>query len=88
MGIPIAFFTTGLHVDYHRLTDTPDKIDFVEMEKVTKTVAATGWVIANSATRPKLNAKLPDRLINDMKDAQAQGWGRLTPVAPLSGTPF
>jgi hypothetical protein len=88
MGIPIAFFTTGLHVDYHRLTDTPDKIDFVEMEKVTKTVAAAGWVIANSATRPKLNAKLPDRLINDMKDAQAQGWGKLTPVAPLPGTPF
>lgn len=88
MGIPIAFFTTGLHVDYHRLTDTPDKIDFVEMEKVTKTVAAAGWVIANSATRPRLNAKLPDRLINDMKDAQAQGWGKLTPVAPLSGTPF
>jgi hypothetical protein len=88
MGIPIAFFTTGLHVDYHRLTDTPDKIDFVEMEKVTRTVAAAGWVIANSATRPKLNAKLPDRLINDMKDAQAQGWGKLTPVAPLSGTPF
>ena len=28
MGIPIAFFTTGLHPDYHRATDTPDKIDY------------------------------------------------------------
>ena len=28
MGIPIAFFTTGLHPDYHRPTDTPEKIDY------------------------------------------------------------
>jgi hypothetical protein len=89
MGIPIAFFTTGLHPDYHRLTDTPDKLDYLEMQKVSRTVAAAGWVIANSATRPKLNAKLPDRLVNDMKTAQAQGWGKLTPVLPpLPGMPF
>jgi Zn-dependent M28 family amino/carboxypeptidase len=88
MGIPIAFFTTGLHVDYHRLTDSPDKIDFVEMEKVTRTVAATSWVLANSANRPKLNAKLPEQLVNDMKNVQAQGWGKLTPVTLPPGLPF
>jgi hypothetical protein len=88
MGIPIAFFTTGLHPDYHRLTDSPEKIDFLEMEKVTKMVAASGWVLANSATRPKLNAKLPDQLINDMKTAHDQGWGKLTPVGTLPNTPF
>jgi len=27
-GIPIAFFTTGLHADYHRVSDTVDKIQF------------------------------------------------------------
>jgi hypothetical protein len=88
MGIPIAFFTTGLHPDYHRLTDSPEKIDFLEMEKVTKMVAASGWVLANSATRPKLNAKLPDQLIMDMKTAHDQGWGKLTPVVTLPNTPF
>jgi len=88
MGIPIAFFTTGLHVDYHRLTDSPEKIDFVEMQKVTKTVAATSWVLANSATKPKLNAKLPEQLINDMKAVQAQGWGKLTPITAPPTTPY
>ncbi len=34
VGIPIAFFTTGLHVDYHRPTDTPDKIDYKEMQQI------------------------------------------------------
>jgi Zn-dependent M28 family amino/carboxypeptidase len=88
-GIPIAFFTTGLHPDYHRLTDSPEKLDYKEMQAVSKTVAALGWVLANTATLPKLNAKLPDQLINDMKTAQAQGWGKLTAVLPpLPGMPF
>jgi Zn-dependent M28 family amino/carboxypeptidase len=88
-GIPIAFFTTGIHPDYHRLTDSPEKLDYLEMEKVTKTVSAVGWVLANSSAKPKINAKLPDQLINDMKTAKDQGWGKLTPVLPpLPGMPF
>lgn len=84
VGIPIAFFCDGLHSDYHRLTDTPDKIDFKTMLKTTKTVAALGWVLANTSTPPKINKTLPDRLVNDMKAAEAAGWGKLTPVrAPL-----
>jgi Zn-dependent M28 family amino/carboxypeptidase len=89
MGIPIAFFADGLHVDYHRVTDSPDKIDYQEMQAVTRTVAAVGWVIGNTATPPKLNTKLPEQLVNDMKAVQEQGWGRLTPaMAPLPGMPF
>ena len=89
MGIPIAFFTIGLHVDYHRPTDTPEKIDYKEMQEIAKTVAGVSWVLANQAGRPALNAKLPDRLIGDMKDAQAQGWGKITPVlSPLPGMPY
>lgn len=89
MGIPIAFFTTGLHVDYHRPTDTPEKIDFLELQSVAKTVAAVGWVLAEQPGRPHLNAKLPDQLIKDMKSVQADGWGKVTPVLPpLPGEPF
>lgn len=89
MGVPIAFFTTGLHVDYHRPTDTPDKIDFVILQQISKTVSATAWELANSPTRPKLNAKLPEQLTKDMKTVQDQGWGKLTPVlAPLPGMPY
>jgi Zn-dependent M28 family amino/carboxypeptidase len=87
-GIPVVFLTTGLHTDYHRVTDSADKIDFTQMLKVTKTVSAVAWVLATSPTTPKLNAKLPERLVNDMKSAKDQGWGKLTPVpAPWKGIP-
>jgi Zn-dependent M28 family amino/carboxypeptidase len=80
MGIPIAFFTDGLHSDYHRVTDSAAKIDYDKLEAVTKTVYAVSWVLANSTPRPKLNEKLPDQLVNDMKTAKEQGWGTLTPI--------
>jgi Zn-dependent M28 family amino/carboxypeptidase len=89
MGIPIAFFSDGLHVDYHRPTDTPQKIDFREIQQVSKTVAAVAWVLGNQAGRPRLNAKLPDQLVKDMKAAKEQGWGKITPVLPpLAGEPY
>jgi hypothetical protein len=89
MGIPIAFFTTGLHSDYHQVTDSPDKIDYIQMLAITKTIAALGWVVGNTAAPPKLNAKLPQQLVNDMRTAREQGWGKLTPVLPpLPKMPF
>ena len=89
MGIPIAFFTIGLHVDYHRTTDTPEKIDYKEIEIVSKTVAAVGWVLATQPNRPQLKANLPARLVTDMKTAKETGWGKVAPVMPpLPGEPF
>jgi len=89
VGIPVAFYTTGLHPDYHRASDSPDRIDYTSMETITRNVAAAAWVIGNAADRPKLKAKLPDQLVNDMKAARDAGWGRQTPVLPpLPGTPF
>jgi hypothetical protein len=72
MGIPIAFFTTGLHVDYHRPSDTPEKIDYKAIQQIAKTVGAVGWELATQPGRPKLNEKLPDELVKDMKTAQSR----------------
>ena len=47
-GIPITFFTTGLHPDYHRVTDTVDKIRFPKMARVAQLVYQAGFAIANS----------------------------------------
>jgi len=89
VGIPVAFFTTGLHPDYHRATDTPDKIDYKAMQVISKTVSAVGWVLATQAGRPQLKSNLPEQLLKDMKTVKEQGWGKLTPVmAPLPGMPF
>lgn len=89
VGVPIVFFTTGLHPDYHRPTDTPDKLDFHEMVIVSKTISAVGWELSQEQGRPKLNGNLPEQLRKDMKLAEEQGWGKMTPVlAPLPGEPF
>jgi Peptidase family M28 len=88
-GIPIAFFTIGLHVDYHRPTDTPEKIDYKEIQIVSQTVAAVAWQLATQPGRPQLNANLPPALVDGMKTAKEQHWGTVTPVmAPLPGEPY
>ncbi len=47
-GIPIVFFTTGLHADYHRVTDTVDKIVFPKLARIAQLVYESGFSIANS----------------------------------------
>ncbi len=47
-GIPVLFFYDGmLLADYHRPTDTIEKINFELMEKRTKMIFHTAWVMAN-----------------------------------------
>ena len=58
-GIPVVFFFAGEHEDYHRPSDSPDKIDYQKMEKVSRTIYMTLWEIANKATRPKVDKPLP-----------------------------
>lgn len=45
-GIPIVFFFTGTHADYHRPTDTIDKILFDRMAKIGQLVYTVGWKTA------------------------------------------
>jgi len=46
-GVPIIFYFNGTHADYHRKTDTIDKINFGLMEKRVKLVFLTAWDMAN-----------------------------------------
>ena len=61
-GIPIIFYFDGVHEDYHRPSDTPDKIDYQKMEKITRTVFLTASEIANAPTRPRVDKQLPQEL--------------------------
>lgn len=63
-GIPIVFFFDGEHEDYHRPGDSPDKIDYQKMEKVTRTVYMTLLEVANRPARPKVDKQLPQVMIN------------------------
>jgi len=76
MGIPIAFFSDGLHVDYHRVTYSAEKIDYDKVEAVAKTIYALAWTLGNSPTRPRLNDKLPEQLVKDRQTVNEQGWGK------------
>jgi hypothetical protein len=58
-GIPIAFFTTGLHKDYHRVSDTVDKILFPKMARITQLVYETGFSIANTDRQLERDNKGP-----------------------------
>lgn len=49
--IPVLFFTTGLHSDYHKPGDTADKLDFEKMELISKAVYEIGFTVANRKTR-------------------------------------
>jgi Zn-dependent M28 family amino/carboxypeptidase len=61
-GIPIIFYFSGVHEDYHRVSDEVSKIDFAKMEKVTRTVYATLLALTDAPTRPKVDKSLPAQL--------------------------
>lgn len=46
-GVPVIFYFNGTHADYHRPTDTPDKINYPLMASRVKLVFFTAWEMAN-----------------------------------------
>jgi Peptidase family M28 len=58
-GIPIIFYTTGMHRDYHYLTDEVGKIEFPKLAHVTQLVYQTAWKVANLAHVPYRDNKGP-----------------------------
>ena len=56
-NIPIIFYFNGSHEDYHKITDTADKIDFDLLALRTKLVFYTAWEIANREDRLVLDEK-------------------------------
>ncbi len=47
MEIPVIFFFSGFHEDYHQTTDTAEKINYTKLEKLTQLIYLTAWEIAN-----------------------------------------
>ena len=52
-NIPIIFYFSGTHEDYHRPGDTPDKINYDLLEDRTRLIFYTAWEIANRDGRIK-----------------------------------
>jgi Zn-dependent M28 family amino/carboxypeptidase len=45
--IPVIFYFNGTHADYHRPSDTPDKIEYDLLENRARLVFFTAWELAN-----------------------------------------
>lgn len=56
-NIPVAFFFDGIHEDYHKPTDDPDKIDYQLLQKRAQLVFSTAWELANRAERIVVDKK-------------------------------
>ncbi|MGB0891304.1 MAG: M28 family peptidase, partial [Flavobacteriaceae bacterium] len=50
-NIPIIFYFNGTHDDYHRPSDTPDKINYDLLENRTRLIFHTAWELANRDKR-------------------------------------
>ncbi|MEM0941191.1 MAG: M28 family peptidase [Bacteroidota bacterium] len=60
-NVPIIFYFNGTHEDYHKPSDTVNKIDFDTMEKRARLIFHTGWEIVNRDERiaiDKMEAKI------------------------------
>lgn len=57
-GVPVIFYFNGVHADYHKPTDTPDKINYKLMAKRGQLVFYTAWEMANRNDMLKRDLKL------------------------------
>lgn len=60
LGIPVVFFTTGLHGDYHQVTDEPQYIDYPHMARIGQLVHDVAVKVANLDHRVVRDAPMPD----------------------------
>jgi len=60
-NVPVIFYFTGIHEDYHKPTDTIDKIDFEKTSGIVKLVFNTAWELANR------NERIVVDVVNDFK---------------------
>jgi Zn-dependent M28 family amino/carboxypeptidase len=56
MGVPVIFYFTGVHEDYHRPGDDVEKIMFDKQAPIVKLVFHTAWELANREERIKVDS--------------------------------
>jgi hypothetical protein len=59
-GIPVIFFTTGGHADYHQVTDESQYVDYDHLARVTRFVADLTGRVADMDGRPLVDKPKPD----------------------------
>ena len=57
--VPVIFYFTGVHEDYHKPTDDIEKIMFDKQSQIVKLVFFTAWELANRNERIKIDSNKP-----------------------------
>jgi hypothetical protein len=56
-GIPAVFLFNGVHADYHKKTDEPNKIEYDALAKRAQLAFVMAWELANRENRPVVDKK-------------------------------
>jgi hypothetical protein len=56
-GIPVAFFFTGLHGDYHQVTDEPQYVDYANYARITRYILDLTLRVAGLDHRPAVDGR-------------------------------
>ncbi len=62
-GVPILFFFTGTHEDYHRVTDELAKVDVEKAARITRLLFYLGLEVANNHERPKWDPQSYNQIV-------------------------
>jgi hypothetical protein len=54
-GVPVLFFFSGVHEDYHRPSDTADKVGYDKLSRILKLAFYLGTEVARRPERPRWN---------------------------------
>ena len=64
-GVPVLFFTSGTHTDYHQPSDAADRIDTEKASRLVRYIFYIGAAVANAPERPRWNPGSHDRLLEE-----------------------
>ncbi len=53
--IPVLFYSTGIHLDYHRVTDDTERIDYKKLKKVCELSFLVGYKLATMPERVRVD---------------------------------
>jgi len=65
LGVPVLFFTSGLHPQYHTPADAPDLIDAEKTARIGQLLFWLGLEVANSDARPAWNPESRRQIVGE-----------------------
>lgn len=72
-GIPVLFFFTGVHPDYHKASDQVEKIGFNKAARILQLLFYTSYAVAQDPARPQWTPESWDKIVEPTAKAARAG---------------